>query len=67
MLRPLGEAGLFFVDGAPSRRVRFESGALIMLGPDGSAARQARNSPAAQASQALGFPARTVVRGAPAL
>lgn len=50
VLRPLGEPGLFFVDGAPSRRVRFESGALIMLGPDGSAARQTRNSPAAQAS-----------------
>ena len=47
LLSPLDEAGLFFVEGAPSRRIRFESGALIFLSPDGSETRQMRNGAAA--------------------
>lgn len=44
VLTPLDEAGLFMVAGEPSRRVRFEETALVLLSPDGSAARQARNT-----------------------
>ncbi|WP_312167112.1 S41 family peptidase [Phenylobacterium sp.] len=44
ILVPLDEAGLFVVAGEPSRRVRFEAAALVFLAPDGSAARQARNT-----------------------
>lgn len=47
VLAPLDEAGLFYVEGAPVRRVRFEDGALILLNPDGSQTRQIRNGAAA--------------------
>jgi len=47
VLAPLDEAGLFYVEGAPSRRVRFESGAMVFLSPDGSQTRQMRNGAAA--------------------
>lgn len=38
-LKPLDQGGLFVVEGAPLRRVRFEDGALIMLRTDGSSSR----------------------------
>lgn len=41
-LKPLDDAGLFFVQGAPLRRVKFEGDALVTLGPDGSSSRFAR-------------------------
>lgn len=47
VLLPLAEPGLFTVEGAPFRRIKFEDGAMVMLSPDGGAARQARNSVAA--------------------
>jgi hypothetical protein len=42
-LKPLDQGGLFVVEGAPLRRVRFEDGALIMLRTDGSSSRHARS------------------------
>lgn len=42
-LKPLDQGGLFVVEGAPLRRVRFEDGALIMLRTDGSSSRYARS------------------------
>ena len=46
VLVPLDEAGLFHVEGAPSRRVRFDETALVFLSPDGSQTRQQRNGAA---------------------
>jgi hypothetical protein len=43
-LKPLDQGGLFVVEGAPFRRVRFEDGALIMLRTDGSSSRYARRA-----------------------
>lgn len=42
-LKPLDPGGLFVVEGAPLRRVRFEDGALIVLRTDGSSSRYARS------------------------
>lgn len=42
-LKPLDQGGLFVVEGAPLRRVRFEDDALIMLRTDGSSSRYARS------------------------
>ena len=50
VLVPLDEAGLFHVEGAPSRRVRFDETALVFLSPDGSQTRQQRNGAATGAS-----------------
>lgn len=41
-LKPLDQGGLFVVEGAPLRRVRFEDDALIVLRTDGSSSRYAR-------------------------
>ncbi len=50
VLTPLDDKGLFFVEGAPSRRVRFDAAALVFLSPDGSQTRQARHGAATGAS-----------------
>lgn len=50
VLVPLDEAGLFYVEGAPARRVRFDETALVFLSPDGSQTRQQRNGAVAGAS-----------------
>lgn len=47
VLTPLDENGLFFVEGAPSRRIQFDPDGLIFLSPDGSQTRQMRNGAAA--------------------
>lgn len=44
VLKPLSSDGLFVVEGAPSRRVLFEDGAVVLQSPDGGGARQARNT-----------------------
>lgn len=43
-LKPLDQGGLFVVEGAPFRRVRFEGGALIVLRTDGSSSRYAHSA-----------------------
>lgn len=50
VLSPLDDKGLFFVEGAPARRVRFDDGALVFLTADGSETRQARHGAATGAS-----------------
>jgi hypothetical protein len=50
VLSPLDDKGLFFVEGAPARRVRFDDGALVLLTADGSETRQARHGAATGAS-----------------
>jgi len=49
VLAPLDDQGLFTVAGEPSRRVKFEPGALVLLTAEGSSARQARNTLSATA------------------
>ncbi len=50
VLTPLDDKGLFFVEGAPSRRVRFDETALVFLSPDGSQTRQPRHGAVTGAS-----------------
>lgn len=50
VLIPLDDKGLFHVEGAPSRRIRFDQTALVFLSPDGSQTRQLRNGAATGAS-----------------
>ncbi|MBA4012880.1 MAG: hypothetical protein C0481_13515 [Phenylobacterium sp.] len=50
VLAPLNDKGLFYVEGAPSRRIQFEESALVFLSPDGSQTRQQRNGAVTGAS-----------------
>lgn len=50
VLTPLDDKGLFYVEGAPSRRIQFDETALVLLSPDGSQTRQQRNGAVTGAS-----------------
>ena len=50
VLTPLDNKGLFYVEGAPSRRIQFDETALVLLSPDGSQTRQQRNGAVTGAS-----------------
>lgn len=49
LLKPLNGEGLFVIEGAPTRRVLFEDGAMVLQTADGGGARQARNTLSATA------------------